>query len=293
MSLACQEVSGNELAGQKGDSPEDRRKQIFRLYVEQMFLRKGTTALFSKEKIIGWLSWLAGKMQEQWRSVFIVEALQPNWLGTPKRVAYGTVVLLTFRVDLLAGWRVDLWAARRAVLHVGLGLIFGVLPEWVGVLTESIFGLTTPGPFVELILWNELSGFLVKSGKAAPNKGIKLLLQISLGVFLIVWLTVWLVIWPLVGLRAGLFTGLIFGLTAGGSIVIRHYELRLTLWLNGYTPFNFIKFLDHCAKLILLKKVGGGYIFIHRMLLDYFADLNPKSTAIDKGKTAQVPVSER
>ena len=55
--------------------------------------------------------------------------------------------------------------------------------------------------------------------------------------------------------------------------MIKHYALRLILWLNGYTPFNFIKFLDHCAKLILLKKVGGGYIFIHRMLLDYFADL--------------------
>ena len=63
--------------------------------------------------------------------------------------------------------------------------------------------------------------------------------------------------------------------------MIKHYALRLTLWLNGYTPFKFIKFLDHCARLILLKKVGGGYIFIHRMLLEYFADLTPQST---KGK---------
>ena len=55
--------------------------------------------------------------------------------------------------------------------------------------------------------------------------------------------------------------------------MIKHYALRLILWPNGCTPFNFVKFLDHCAKLILLKKVGGGYIFIHRMLLDYFADL--------------------
>jgi hypothetical protein len=30
-------------------------------------------------------------------------------------------------------------------------------------------------------------------------------------------------------------------------------------------------------------KVGGGYIFIHRMLLDYFAELTPESmTAGDK-----------
>ena len=55
--------------------------------------------------------------------------------------------------------------------------------------------------------------------------------------------------------------------------MIKHYALRLTLWLNGYTPFKFVNFLDHCARLILLKKVGGGYIFIHRMLLEYFAEL--------------------
>jgi hypothetical protein len=59
----------------------------------------------------------------------------------------------------------------------------------------------------------------------------------------------------------------------GGSAVIKHYALRLILLLKGYTPLRFIDFLDHCARLILLKKVGGGYIFIHRMLLEYFAEM--------------------
>jgi hypothetical protein len=36
MSLALQGAGGNELARQQGNS-EERRKQIFRLYVEQMF----------------------------------------------------------------------------------------------------------------------------------------------------------------------------------------------------------------------------------------------------------------
>ena len=85
----------------------------------------------------------------------------------------------------------------------------------------------------------------------------------------------------------GLSAGLLAGLERGGSAVIKHYALRLILWLNGYTPFKFIKFLDQCAKLILLKKVGGGYIFIHRMLLDYFADL-PQSTKGRNGKTKSV-----
>ena len=94
MSLAYQGASGKELARQKGNSAGECRKQIFGLYVEQMFQRKGTTSLvFPKEKIIGWLSWLAGKMREHSQSVFLVEGLQPSWLGTrAERVAYGTVV---------------------------------------------------------------------------------------------------------------------------------------------------------------------------------------------------------
>jgi len=97
MSLACQGADANELARQKGDSPEERRKQIFRLYVEQMFQRKGTTFLvFPKAKILGWLSWLAGRMREHSQSVFLVERLQPSWLSTrAKRVAYGTVAALS------------------------------------------------------------------------------------------------------------------------------------------------------------------------------------------------------
>jgi eukaryotic-like serine/threonine-protein kinase len=62
--------------------------------------------------------------------------------------------------------------------------------------------------------------------------------------------------------------------------VIKHYALRLTFWLNGYMPFKFVKFLDYCARLVLLKKVGGGYIFIHRMLLDYFADIPAEHSSV-------------
>jgi hypothetical protein len=133
----------------------------------------------------------------------------------------------------------------------------------------------------------------VKADKASPNQGIKLSWKNSLVVLLVAWLTggpilgLWLLLrlhpafrWmnPLtVGLVGGLIFGLSVGLNRGGLAVIKHYALRLILWIYGYTPLNYVKFLDHCAKLILLKKVGGGYIFLHRMLLEYFADLTPQS----------------
>jgi hypothetical protein len=35
---------------------------------------------------------------------------------------------------------------------------------------------------------------------------------------------------------------------------------------------HYARFLDTCASAGLLRKVGGGYIFAHRYLLEYFAE---------------------
>ena len=58
----------------------------------------------------------------------------------------------------------------------------------------------------------------------------------------------------------------------GGAAVIQHYALRLALWRAGKLPRDYIGFLDYAAQRLLLRKVGGGYIFVHRTLLEYFAD---------------------
>jgi hypothetical protein len=75
-----------------------------------------------------------------------------------------------------------------------------------------------------------------------------------------------------VGLSYFIIAGTVFGLLVyGGLDVIKHYTLRPILWQQGYAPLNYEKFLDYAAKLIFLRRVGGGYIFIHRMLLEHFA----------------------
>jgi len=75
-------------------------------------------------------------------------------------------------------------------------------------------------------------------------------------------------------LSAGLVCGLIAGLLVGGGLACgRHYILRFQLWRSKSLPWNYPRFLDYCAERILLRKVGGGYIFVHRLLLEYFADL--------------------
>jgi hypothetical protein len=74
-------------------------------------------------------------------------------------------------------------------------------------------------------------------------------------------------------LFAMLVGGLVGGLTGGGETCLSQIALRLGLIRNGSTPWNYVRFLDYAAERILLRKVGGGYAFIHRMLLNHFAAL--------------------
>ncbi len=74
-----------------------------------------------------------------------------------------------------------------------------------------------------------------------------------------------------VGIFAGLGAGLFSGLSEGGLACIRHFTMRLMLYRMGYLPWNYAHFLDYATERLFLQKVGGGYIFVHRMLLEHFA----------------------
>jgi hypothetical protein len=78
----------------------------------------------------------------------------------------------------------------------------------------------------------------------------------------------------------GLVFGFAIGLQNGGSAYLKHYALRFLLWRNDYAPWNYIRFLDYAAERVFLRKVGGGYIFTHRLLMEYFATLEPIEQAV-------------
>jgi hypothetical protein len=82
-----------------------------------------------------------------------------------------------------------------------------------------------------------------------------------------------------VGLRSGwqigLAVGLLVTLLMGGLAWWRHWVLRFLLWRSGAIPWRYPAFLDEAAEHILLRKVGGGYRFIHDLFRDYLASLEP------------------
>jgi len=79
-------------------------------------------------------------------------------------------------------------------------------------------------------------------------------------------------------LGGGIFFWLIAALWYGGLDVIQHYLLRFMLIMRGHTPGNYARFLDYAVDRIFLQKVGGGYRFIHRFLLEHFAEMGDDSS---------------
>ena len=88
-------------------------------------------------------------------------------------------------------------------------------------------------------------------------------------------LTIGVFIGSISGLVVGSLGGLIVALWYGGLDIIQHYILRLILATQSHTPANYTRFLDYATERIFLRKVGGGYIFVHRTLMEYLASLNP------------------
>jgi len=77
-----------------------------------------------------------------------------------------------------------------------------------------------------------------------------------------------------VTLLFGLMIGIIGGLRSGGTAYAQHTLLRLLLWQTKCVPWHYAHFLDYAVAHILLQRVGGGYIFVHRLLLEYFVPPN-------------------
>jgi len=78
------------------------------------------------------------------------------------------------------------------------------------------------------------------------------------------------------GAKLGLLVGGLMGCFLSlvpGIACIQHLMLRLILFIKNDSPWNYSNFLNYSTELLFLQKVGGGYIFTHRMLMEHFAKM--------------------
>jgi eukaryotic-like serine/threonine-protein kinase len=86
---------------------------------------------------------------------------------------------------------------------------------------------------------------------------------------------------------AAIFVGVIAWLHFGGRAALRHLLLRLLLALERAAPWRFVHFLDDATHRLFLRRSGSAHLFVHRLLLEYFADMEAEHPR--PGKAAQPP----
>ena len=174
------------------------------------------------------------------------------------------------------------WSWQKALKNLGFALIFVLI---LSVTNGPIFGLIF-GLLLWLILSWEKQTEINKTTR--PNQGIWKSVQDTIkvtsiiglfsGIFLGVIQAQYTLIPEVSSFVLGLANGIMFGYGAallstqgGGLVCFKHLILRFLLWRSGCVPWNYARFLNYASERLLMKKVGGGYIFYHRMLMEHFA----------------------
>jgi hypothetical protein len=191
------------------------------------------------------------------------------------------------------------WSGRRARSGVVAGFLLGVS---VGSAVAALFALLGRGSRESLLeiaavglVWGvayaAIGAFFgglvtdVVRGKTGLNQGIALSLRnaatMGLRFGLIAAVAQGVVTWLIEDAFAGLAVGIMLGgstaataaMWYGGLDVIHHYVLRAMLAARGYMPREVEAFLGHAQQLAFLQRAGGGVLFVHRLMLEYFAGM--------------------
>ncbi|MGD1872318.1 MAG: protein kinase [Mastigocoleus sp.] len=192
-----------------------------------------------------------------------VEALRWSWknardnllFGMTGGFALGIFLRLTILGSNVLDWSknistlsFDAWV-RGIVFGLSLGLIFVLIR---GLTAPSIQTLTAPNEGI----W--------QSAKNAVVFGLISSIVLGIAAFILKWR---IYAWAIYGLAFGIAAG-------GGEACAKHFVVRILLLKNGDIPWNYARFLNYATERIFLQKVGGGYIFVHRLLLEHFAQMS-------------------
>ena len=169
-------------------------------------------------------------------------------------------------------------AFRQLIPGALIGLAFTLLTAWddLEIFFFAMMLWLTPWSLA-FFLTGGMQGRRVEQ-KTRPNQGIRLAMRNAvfvgggmgsvLGIFFYLFRGPYQVGTPF-AIFMGLMTMVALGLS-NATGVIEHYLLRLLLYFSRQVPLKLADFLEHAAGLILLRQVGGGYIFVHRILKRYF-----------------------
>ena len=236
-------------------------EQLFSSYVSEQLRRPldrqkypQGKAPYSDDDTKKWLTYLAGQLEADKLTVFLIEKMQPYWLNLGwERLVFRLIY------GLISG----------LILGLISGLILGLFWLIVGLISRLVLGLNAEIKYRE-----------------KPNQGIKESLKKTLIISLISSLFCLSILqfyfrllgesfdWS-VSVDLSLLLGCFVALFTGGQDLIQHLTLRLILEQQKLVPRNYAHFLEYAKERKFIHKIGGQYRFLHDSLRKYFASQAP------------------
>lgn len=359
MSLAYQRKTHQDLP--QTASMQEVCQQLFSAYIRQMLQRRRQSSLYSDAQIVHWLTQLAQRMNQDAQTIFLIERLQPSWVGSGKqrlRYRLGLIVVSGLSGGLVFGLTGGLSGGLNCDVNGSLsihwvdGLQWGAVLFLVGGGISALSVATGKGEIKPIETFRLSWTTFIQSLISWPTlqKGLLGAVIGTIGFGLCAWLTNYLIVQGiLLGALWGLVFGIVLGVTSGlagaeietktvpnqgiwrsalnavwigssfgliitllgvlaftlmglndackwiaapiillgfsgfgmvvnpaGQACLQHLTLRLVLWSQNRIPWNYARFLDSAVEMVFLQKAGGSYFFMHRMLLEHFAQMEPK-----------------
>jgi serine/threonine protein kinase/DNA polymerase III delta prime subunit len=307
LSVASLAFRGTSIAELALASVEQQRSLIFSRYIDAMLRSRTEHSHYSRDLTMRWLGWLASVLGQ--RTVFQLEDLRfsdvpenhsktaltfSNVLppSLASACASGLIGVLTNVQALLSPMMSSENTRPADVLRIswrGIGEFGSAVIRALSIRNEP----ARTGNSLEAALDRALATGEVSS-RMLPGEGIRrsarnallalLLSAITITPFL---LLAFALFFAFLKRKGGsvfvLMLAAVYGvrlsripvqlaLNKGGIFCIQHYLTRSLLWLNGIAPLKYTRFLDYATDCVFLRKVGGGYIFIHRLLMEHFAE---------------------
>lgn len=210
------------------------------------------------------LGLIGGLVGGSYKEIKMVDRLSWSWKRFQKNLIDG--LLYGLGIGLIIGW----------IFLPSVGLIGGLTSGLIislsyGLIGEQMQKTTRPDQHLKQTFSNVIFVIILTGILPALSVGLIHVLLISLRGGIVSYTeSVGLGYVLIGGLSFGLVIGLFFGLQA----LIQHYTLRFTLIRNGSLPRQPFPFLDYAVDLIFLRRVGGSYIFVHRLLMEHFAEMD-------------------
>lgn len=187
-----------------------------------------------------------------------------GFLGLIIGLTFGTSASVIYNVTV----RQDVGGARGLFV----GLIWGMCITFVALFLGAFLG-------AGLATVNALLQRSRIERKLRPNQGISNSLRSAVSLLLLATLPL-ILLMGIDYILSGRFARVVVVaswilpavlLYFGGLAFIQHYCLRFMLILNKVLPVRVVSTFDDMGDRILLRLVGGGWVFIHRALMEYFA----------------------